>query len=93
MSPHLNTIPATALPLSVFTLSSFDCGHTARFYFSRVPGLSPSEAELNTAPTGLEECFTGTLTSQSSQMLQGSNSHRKHACLTTDRTLNMDTTY
>lgn len=61
------SIPTTALPLNVFTFSSFDCGQTALFYSTRerrIPGLSPSQAELNTAPTGVEECVTGTLKSQ-----------------------------
>lgn len=34
-----------------------------------IPGLSPSQAELNTAPKGTEECVTTTLMSQGSEML------------------------
>lgn len=58
MSPLLNTafllpsplsIPATRLPLNVFTFSSFHCSQAALFYFIReswIPGFSPPQAEL-----------------------------------------------
>lgn len=53
--PLFVSVPATDLPLNVFTFSSFDCSQSALFYFTReseIPGFSPSQAELNTAPTG-----------------------------------------
>lgn len=49
------SVPATGLPLNVFTFSSFDCSQSALFYSTReseIPGFSPSQAELNTAPAG-----------------------------------------
>lgn len=49
------SVPATDLPLNVFTFSSFDCSQSTLFYFtgeSEIPGFFPTQAELNTAPTG-----------------------------------------
>lgn len=74
MSPHLNrflfpsplSIPATGLPLNVFTFSSFDCGGIALFYFTReswIPGLSSCQAELSTPSTGPEKFVTVTVKS------------------------------
>lgn len=64
--PPLSVL-ATALPLNVFTLSSFDCGRAALFCFNReswIHSLSSSQTELNTAPHGRKECVTGTIKSQ-----------------------------
>lgn len=71
--PPSPAVPATDLPLTVFILSSFGCGQTGLFNFTSerwIPGLSPFQAELNTAPPGLKECVSRTLESRQSQLLQ-----------------------